>query len=609
MTIATTAAPDAASLPRRAARTTARAVADGLMLHPRILQLTVGVRRWVAVTLGLGLIVTVTYVGQGVLTAQVLNRLLGGGDAASVVPQLGAISALVLLRALLRWLAELSAHATAANVKRILRGRLFERLLLMGPGQVQQSRTGALQSAIGEGVEAIEAYVGKYVPQAFVALVGPVVLLGYLTTLSPLIAAVLGVAVALVPASRRVTDRLLGARGHTHWQAYQAMDARFVDAMQGMTTLKAFDLSGQHRADLERETWRVYETTMSQLAVSMIGHGVIAFAQTGGAAAAVGIGAALAATGTLSTGELLVVLFLARECFRPFTELNEYWHLGYRGQTAAVGIFALIDTPATVHDGDATTTEHTLRRESATPPTIDFATVQFGYDGGRRPALRGLTLHVEAGTTMAIVGPSGSGKSTLVSLLLRFFDPQSGTVSMGGRDVRTVPVDELRRWIAVVWQDTYLFHGTVADNLRIARPEATDGELEAATRAASAHRFITALPDGYATVVGERGATLSGGERQRIAIARALLKDAPVLVLDEATSSVDAANEGEIREALTRLMRQRTTLIIAHRLSTIDGADRVAVVDGGRVVESGTLAELRSRDGAFARMVRAQEVQ
>jgi ABC-type multidrug transport system fused ATPase/permease subunit len=205
------------------------------------------------------------------------------------------------------------------------------------------------------------------------------------------------------------------------------------------------------------------------------------------------------------------------------------------------------------------------------------------------------------------VGRSGAGKTTVVSLLLRFFDPQGGRVLVGGVDVRDLSLDALRSMVAVVSQDTYLFHGTVRHNLQLGRPEADDAALEAAARAANAHDFIAALPLGYDTVVGERGMRLSGGERQRIAIARALLRDAPILVLDEATSSIDAANESEIHAALDRLTAGRTTLVIAHRLSTVRGADRIVLLDAGRAVEDGAHDALLAARGPYAQLVAAQE--
>ena len=218
-----------------------------------------------------------------------------------------------------------------------------------------------------------------------------------------------------------------------------------------------------------------------------------------------------------------------------------------------------------------------------------------------------VSLEIREGETVAIVGRSGAGKTTVASLLLRFFDPQEGRLAFGETDFRDIPLEDLRQYFGYVSQDTYLFYGTIEDNLRIGRPDATPEEVRDAAGKANIHAFIQSLPDGYETVVGERGAKLSGGERQRIAIARALLKDAPVLILDEATSNLDGANEAAIRQALSHLTKGRTTIVIAHRLSSVVHADRIVVLDDGRVAESGRHGDLVSRDGHYAELVRAQQ--
>jgi ATP-binding cassette subfamily B protein len=220
--------------------------------------------------------------------------------------------------------------------------------------------------------------------------------------------------------------------------------------------------------------------------------------------------------------------------------------------------------------------------------------------------LRDLSLHVRPGETVALVGPSGAGKSTCVNLLLRFWDPHKGTIRLGDIDLRDFPLDDLRQRIAIVQQDNYLFNTSIRENVRIGKPDATDDEIEVAARAANIHGFIVGLPDGYDTVIGERGAKLSGGQRQRLALARAFLKNAPILVLDEATSNLDSENERLIKAAVARLMTGRTTLIIAHRLSTILSADRVVMIDHGQVVASGRHADLVAVDGPYTQLIAAQ---
>jgi len=273
------------------------------------------------------------------------------------------------------------------------------------------------------------------------------------------------------------------------------------------------------------------------------------------------------------------------------------------GMSAARRLFAALDVEPEVRERPGA---QPLPRGAA---TIRFEQVGFAYDDDR-PALSGVTFEVHRGETVALVGPSGGGKTTILNLIPRFYDPSEGRVLIDGHDVRDVTLDSLREQIALVTQEPFLFDDTIAANIAYTRPGASAGEIQAAAEAAAAHEFITALPNGYDTTVGEAGARLSGGQRQRIAIARAFLKDAPILLLDEATSALDAESERLVQEALRRLMAGRTTMLIAHRLSTVRGADRIYVVDRGRIVETGDHASLlRKRGGLYARLARSQDLE
>jgi thiol reductant ABC exporter CydD subunit len=570
-----------------------------MMLHRRLFALIAEVRSHVALMVLIGLLITGTYIGQGLLTAQVVIRIFERADWADVLPLIGWALALVVVRAVLLWLREIGAMATSAAVKQRLRHRLYTHLLALGPGYLERTDTGTVRSTLVDGVEALEGYLGYYIPQAFVALATPVLILAVLVVIDPLIGLLTLVCALLVPVIPRIWDRLLGSYGSSHWQAYSELGAQFLDSMQGMTTLKAFNASAGRGEALRQAALKLYRATMAQLAISMIRSGLVGLAMGVGTAVAVGVGALRLANGDLDAAGLLMILFLVNECFRPLVDLDAYWHQGYMGLSASTHIFRLLDTSPEVREP---------QRPAPAPRStaISFEHVSFAYLDGERPALDDVSFTVAPGATVALVGRSGAGKSTVVSLLLRFFDPQQGRILLDGRPLPDYDLHTLRGMIAVVSQDTYLFHGSVAENLRLGKPDATPAELEAAARAANAHDFIAALPQGYDTMIGERGLKLSGGERQRIAIARALLKDAPMLILDEATASVDAANEALIQDALQRLTARRTTLVIAHRLSTVINADQIIVLDQGRVVERGRHTELLDSAGAYARLVAAQ---
>jgi ATP-binding cassette subfamily B protein len=346
------------------------------------------------------------------------------------------------------------------------------------------------------------------------------------------------------------------------------------------------------------------DNTFWVLAVSILTRGLTDLGMALGAALALAVGAYRVTHGFMSLESLLIVLMAGTEIFRPLRDLRTVLHQGMVGQSAAEGVRSLLEA-----EGSAPCAGSVALSEASWQPAIAFEHVRFAYPGGRGAALEGLSFSVAPGERIGVVGSSGAGKSSIVRMLLRFYDPQDGLVRIGGHDLRQLDPEQIRRQIAVVAQDTYLFYGTIEDNLRLGRPDASTHEVEAAARAANAHDFIQALPHAYDTIIGERGTRLSGGQRQRIAIARALLRDAPILILDEALSSVDAENEAVIQEALDRLVQGRTTLILAHRLSSVIAADRILVLERGRVVQSGRHDELIHRDGLYRRLMEPQATQ
>ena len=565
----------------------------------QLIALTAGVRWHIAFIVLLGLLVIGTSLLSLVFVGHAIGSVFRGESLGDVWPQLAAAAGAAGARFLFLYAQDTVGMATSVLVKAELRTRVYQHLLLLGPGYLERRRTGELVAHAVDGVESLEIYFGKYLPQLIVTVVAPVGILIYLWTLHPAIALTLGVTFPLAFIVPMIFQKVTHRAGRGHWQAWANLSSLVIDSLQGLPTLKAFARSKDRAREIEHEAASLYRATMKALLVNLWSSGLREFVIAGGVALALAIGAQQVADGQIGVRSLVIVLLLGREIFRPLNELSMLHHQGLNGVAASVGIFTLLEQTPEVKEPV---------RPAAAPRdfSIRFEGVTFGYDDGHRPALQDLDLTVESGQTVALVGPSGVGKTTVLSLLLRYFDPQQGRVLIGGVDIRELPLDVLRTLYASVNQETYLFSGTIAENIRLARHGADLAAVEAVARAASAHDFITELPNGYDTEVGERGLLLSGGQRQRIAIARALLKDAPILLLDEPTSSVDAANEEVIQKAIHDLSRGRTTLLVAHRLSTVADADCIVAIDSGKVAELGRHGELLAKGGVYARLVAAQ---
>jgi ATP-binding cassette subfamily C protein CydD len=570
-------------------------------LDKRLLRQAAGVRLDLALTVGTGLLAGVLLVGQARYLSRVVSQVfLEGSSLSQVRPLLLLLLILSLARGGLSWGGEVAANRVASRVKTVLRQRLSAHLLALGPAYAHGERSGELTNTIAEGVEALDAYFSQYLPQLALATLVPLTILAFVFPLDLLSGLVLLLTAPLIPVFMFLIGNLAEALTRRQWTTLSRMSAHFLDVLQGLTTLKLLGRSRDQIQTIARISDHFRQTTLGVLRVAFLSALVMEMVATlSTAVVAVGIGLRLL-YGHMTFEEAFFILLLTPEFYLPLRLLGARFHTSMSGVAAAQRIFEVLETkPAKAK----------VKAEAALNLDLNldlrFDAVHYAYDDGQRPALKGLSFQIAPGQKVALVGPSGAGKSTVAYLLLRFIEPDEGGITVDGIPLRDLPLQAWRRQVAWVPQNLYLFHASVAENIRLARPEASLEKVIRAARQAHAHEFIQALPQGYDTLVGERGARLSGGQAQRVALARAFLKDAPLLVLDEATANLDPEDEARIQDSLERLLQGRTALLIAHRLPTVYRADRILVMAEGRVVESGTHAALLEREGLYRRLVMA----
>ena len=612
-----------------------------MKLDRRLLSLAQDARILLAIALLAGAIAGVATVAQARFLSQIIDRaFLGAADLGQLGAPLRWFFLAILVRAAAAYGSDVAAIQVAAQVKQALRQRLLDHLFALGPLHARAERTGELAVVVTEGIDALDAYFSQYLPHLALAVLIPVAILAFVLPRDPLSGVVLFLTAPLIPLFMILIGSLADALTRQQWQTLSRLGAHFFDVLQGLPTLKLFGRSREQIAVIAQISERYRATTMGILRVTFLSALVLEWLATiSTAVVAVTVGLRLL-YGQLPFEQAFFVLILAPEFYQPLRSLGARFHAGAAGTEAAQRIFALLAIqPALAAETtapDAAAIDHrskppidepqpsssgaihaasqpATRRGSLSspdarqlPPAIAFEDVSYTYPAARSPALAGLTFTIPAGRITALVGPSGGGKSTIAHLLLRFLEPERGRITLDGAPLSAVAADAWRARVAWVPQLPYLFHDTIAANILLARPDASRDAVIAAARLAHAHEFIAALPAGYDTVIGERGARLSGGQAQRLALARAFLKDAPFLILDEASSHLDPEHAAALDDCIQRLAMNRTILIIAHRLNTVRRADQIVVIANGRAMETGAHDALLQRDGLYRRLIAAQ---
>ena len=542
------------------------------VLDPRLYQRARAARTLLVVDAVLALLVALLVLAQAFLLARVAARAFDGSSVDDVAPALVLLGVVVTARAAGAWGFEVAGRRAAAEVVSKLRLDVVDARLRRRPAAFDGTQTSEVTTAAVTGVDALEATFARYLPQVVLAAVVPTVVLAIVVSIDPLAAGVMVLTLPLVPVFMWLVGRQTARKARARWRALALLSNHFLDVVRGLPTLRAFN-RGSVQADRIADVSDEYRrTTMGTLRIAFLSGAILELAATLGIAlVAVVVGVRLA-EGNIGFEAALTVLVLAPELYLPLRNLAAQWHSSADGAAVAERLLDLSDASA-------------IAVESREGPIAAFAPIVFERVTFRYPTrdldvLRDVDLVIEPGETVALVGPSGSGKSTLLSLLMCFADPTSGRIRVGEDDLASLDPRAWRRLTAYVPQRPTLFRGTVADNIRLGAPTAAIDDVRVAATLARADGFVRALPDGYETVVGEGGRALSAGERRRVALARAFLRDAPLVLLDEPTADLDPESASIVANAVDVLREGRTVVLVAHRPELADRADRIVHVGG-----------------------------
>ena len=560
----------------------------GLLSHAKKYIVYTILWQWLALFSQIAAVFTIA----GLIEAAVNHSI----DATRVQRAALILVAVVLVRLLCEKMGARSSYMACVDVKRVLREKIYDKLLRLGASYRDHVSTAEIVQVSTEGVEQLETYFGKYLPQLFYSLLAPVTLFIVLCRVSLKASVVLLICVPLIPISIVVVQKIAKKLLNKYWSVYTGLGDSFLENLMGLTTLKIYQADGQKADEMDAESQRFRKITMKVLTMQLNSTSVMDIVAYGGAAVGMVVALSEFANGALSVSGTLSIILLASEFFLPLRLLGSFFHIAMNGMAASDKIFRILDMEEPEEGGS-------LLPDGALD--IEFADVHFSYETGGMEILKGINLSLPAGHFISLVGESGCGKSTIAGILSGRNKGYTGSVTIGGMELHEVNETDLMKKVVLVRHNSYLFAGTVADNLRMAKRDVTDEEMWSVLEKVNLKDFIES-EDGLDTVIQEKAGNLSGGQSQRLGIARALLADAPVYIFDEATSNIDADSEEIIMNVIHEMAQTRTILLISHRLANVTGSDKIYMLKGGAIAESGTHEELMKLDGSYRHLYESQ---
>lgn len=574
-----------------------------MMINKRLINLCSDSKKYIGLTIFVNWLAIICNIIIILLIGQFINNIYSGEITSIADKSIFMSGTIIILLLCIRFICNILyakfSNLASSKARMTLRELVYKKLLKLGNEYSNVESTSSIVQVMVEGVEQLEIYFGKYLSQFFYSLLVPITLFVFMSFISFKAALVFILCVPLIPISiiaiMKIAKRIL----KDYWKSYSDLGGTFLENLQGLTTLKVFNIDEKRHQKMNTEAEKFRKITMKVLSMQLNSITIMDLVAFGGAAAGTIVALIQFSRGEIAPGSLIIIILLSSEFFIPLRLLGSYFHIAMNGMAASDRIFGILDAKEREKNIDNNV------KEITGDITIKLNNVSFSYDG-EREVLKDINMEITPKGMVAIVGESGSGKSTIASIILNNYKVNQGEILLNSVDIENIDLDTIYENIALISTNSYIFNGTILDNLLMAKKDASEDEINSALKTARLYDFVKGLKDGLLTDVGQAGSALSGGQKQRLALARVILADRPMIIFDEATSNIDVESEESIWEAIYELSKNKTILVISHRLANVKDAKKIYVMNKGHLVESGSHDELMSKEKYYYDMVNKQ---